>query len=62
LRCGEFCNEGDEMTKRTRKLRTALLNIIEECPEPKLPYGKKVVWLAENALRKDNLLKLGGEK
>lgn len=33
-------------------LTKALKDIIEECPKPKLPYGKKVVSIATNTLAK----------
>lgn len=35
---------------KIKLLREALQAIIDECPEPKLPYGKKVVEIAKNAL------------
>ena len=36
--------------ERASRMERALLDIIEECPNPKLPYSCKVVELAKNAL------------
>ena len=38
--------------KKEEILTKALNDIIEECPKPKLPYGKKVVNIATTALTK----------
>ena len=38
------------MTKTESMLATALKDIIEECPNPKTPYGLKVVETAKKAL------------
>jgi len=40
-----------EIADAVRELREALQDIIDECPEPKLPYGKHVVEIAQKALR-----------
>lgn len=40
----------EEFKKRSTKMEKALMDIIEECPNPKLPYACKVVELAKNGL------------
>lgn len=37
---------------KIKLLREALQAIINECPEPQLPYGKRVVEIAKKALSK----------
>jgi len=48
--------EAEENYKKIAEQRDLLVktlqDIIEECPNPKLPYGKKIVALASAALKK----------
>ena len=45
------CANGNEVVEKlldvNAELLGALKNIIDECPEPKLPYGKKIVEIAK---------------
>lgn len=43
--------ENMELRTEIERLREALTDIIDECPDPKLPYGLRVVEIAANALK-----------
>lgn len=50
--CGDLSINSECSDCQIEKLKNALTKIIEECPNPKLPYGVAVVEIAKVALKR----------
>lgn len=50
--CGDLSIDSECSSCQIDNLQDALIKIIQECPNPKLPYGIAVVAIAQKALRK----------